>query len=231
MGVLKICPQCGTPELGNNEKCLDCGCYYRITDYNDTYWQGCDNAKKTWIIKKYCPDCDAESIVDRGRELRIEQEEAARLALQEREEKQLEYQIQLMEARRTKIAEIEEKNRQLPGVVFSICGNRGRSIDVYPYKVVITIDSTSLGAIVTGNATDGTKTIYFSDIIGVQYKSPGMTIGYLQLETAASMGDKNQSNFFSENTFTFGEETDEIKDMYDYILGVLDNYKARCLEK
>lgn len=133
-----------------------------------------------------------------------------------------------IEAERKKA--LSESHSNLPGIVFSIEGNRGRSIEVYPYKAVITIDSSSLGAIVTGNATDGAKTIYFSDIIGVQYKSPGMTIGYLQLETASHLGDKNQSNFFSENTFTFGEETQEIKEMYDYIIGVLDVYKSKCFE-
>ena len=149
--------------------------------------------------------------------------------IMEAKKREMEAKKREIEAERKKM--LSESRSNLPGIVFSIVGNRGRSIEVYPYKAVIITDSSSLGALVTGNATDGTKTIYFSDIIGVQYKSPGITIGYLQLETASHLGDNNnQSNFFSENTFTFDEETQEIKEMYDYIIGVLDVYKSKCFE-
>ena len=61
-------------------------------------------------------------------------------------------------------------------VVYEIQGCRGRSLRVYPYKCVITTKVTA-GSILTNNVTDGEKTIYFSDCIGVQLKKPGLLIG------------------------------------------------------
>jgi hypothetical protein len=51
--------------------------------------------------------------------------------------------------------------------------------------------------------TDGEKTIYYRDCIGVQFKRSGFAIGYIQIETAASMMNNKNSNFFGENSFTF----------------------------
>ena len=122
------------------------------------------------------------------------------------------------------LTEIRESRQD--NLLFSIEGVRGRHIDVYPYKCVITTRVTA-GSIITNNATDGEKTIYFSDIIGVQFKKPGLAIGYLQLETAANLGNNDSSNFFSENTFTFDAMTREVADMYEYIIGKLDMYKSK----
>ena len=88
------------------------------------------------------------------------------------------------------------KNQDL---VYTIDGVRGRHIDVYRDKVVITTKVT-LGSILTSNATDGEKTIYYSDCIGVQFKKSKFTIGYLQLETASTNGNNICSNFFAENS-------------------------------
>lgn len=55
----------------------------------------------------------------------------------------------------------------------------------------------------TNNATDGEKTMYYSDCIEVQFKRSKFAIGYLQLETASSIGNNKGSNFFAENSFTF----------------------------
>lgn len=87
-------------------------------------------------------------------------------------------------------------------LVYTIDGVRGRHIDVYKDKVVITVKAT-LGSLITHNATDGEKTVYYSDCIGVQFKQSKFTIGYLQLETASSNGNHKNSNFFDENSFTF----------------------------
>ena len=87
-------------------------------------------------------------------------------------------------------------------LVYSIDGVRGRHIDVYKDKVVITVKVT-LGSLITHNSTDGEKTIYYSDCIGVQFKQSKFTIGYLQLETASSSGNNKNSNFFGENSFTY----------------------------
>ena len=87
-------------------------------------------------------------------------------------------------------------------LVYSIEGVRGRHIDIYKEKVVITTKVT-IGSLIAHNATDGEKTIYYSDCIGVQFKQSKFTIGYLQLETASSNGNNKDSNFFSENAFTY----------------------------
>lgn len=108
--------------------------------------------------------------------------------------------------------------------LYDLTGVRGRRMVVYPHKVVIKT-SVTLGSILTDNATDGEKTIYFKDVIGVQFKRSGLTIGYLQLETASGKGNNNASNFFDENTFTFEHEPD-IREVYKYILSRLDEIKA-----
>ena len=128
------------------------------------------------------------------------------------------------ELREKELADIRASKQD--NLLFSIDGVRGRHIDVYPYKCVITTSVTA-GSIISNNATDGEKTIYFSDIIGVQFKRPGFTIGYLQLETAANLGNNDNSNFFSENTFTFEKMDNETAEMYEYIIGKLDHYKSK----
>ena len=90
------------------------------------------------------------------------------------------------------------------GAVFHVDGARGRKIDIYPNKCVITVGVT-IGSVLTSNATDGEKTIYYCDCIGLQFKKPGVTLGYLQFETAASTSNNLSSNFFNENTFTYEE--------------------------
>ena len=87
-------------------------------------------------------------------------------------------------------------------LVYTIDGVRGRHIDIYKDKVVITVKVT-LGSLITHNSTDGEKTIYYSDCIGVQFKQSKFAIGYLQLETASSGGNNQNSNFFGENSFTY----------------------------
>ena len=90
---------------------------------------------------------------------------------------------------------------------------------VFADRVVIKTAAT-LGNLFIGNATDGEKTIYYSDCIGVQFKESGVTIGYLQLETASGMMNNNQSNFFNENSFTFDPSAisnDRMRDVAAYI--------------
>lgn len=108
--------------------------------------------------------------------------------------------------------------------LYEINGARGRRIVVYRNKVVIKT-SVTLGSIVTSNATDGEKTIYFRDVIGVQFKKPGLTLGYLQLETASVKGNNNASNFFDENTFTY-DHGQNVRDIYQYIISRLDEIKG-----
>ena len=111
-------------------------------------------------------------------------------------------------------------------LIIKITGVRGRSICIYPYKCVINTSITA-GSVLTGNAIDGEKTIYFKDVIGIQYKKPGKLIGYLQFETAAMTMNNEKSNFFNENTFTFDKGTEEVTQAaYEYVIGRMDALKA-----
>ena len=88
------------------------------------------------------------------------------------------------------------------GAVYCLQGIRGRHITIYEDRAILKTKA-GVGSFLTGNATDGEKTIYFSDVIGVQFKKSGVSIGYLQLETASSSDNNKRSNFFNENSFTF----------------------------
>ena len=112
-------------------------------------------------------------------------------------------------------------------LVYTIDGVRGRHIDIYTDKVVITTKVT-IGSLLTHNATDGEKTIYYSDCIGVQFKQSKFAIGYLQLETASSNGNNKQSNFFAENSFTFDEtviSNERMTEVADYVKSRVDAVK------
>lgn len=86
--------------------------------------------------------------------------------------------------------------------MFDLEGVRGRHLDIYEEKIVITAKVT-IGSFLTGNVTDGEKTIYFCDCIGIQFKQCGFAIGYLQFETAGGIMNNRADNFFNENTFTW----------------------------
>lgn len=121
----------------------------------------------------------------------------------------------------TKLKKIEKHKIEKDniGLVYEVKGTRGRTLEVYKNKVVIKTNVT-LGSIITGNATDGKKTIYFNDVIGLQFKPCGALIGYLQLETASPIMNNEKSNFYNENTFTF-EETNtsntQMEEIHNYI--------------
>lgn len=113
--------------------------------------------------------------------------------------------------------------------VYSIKGARGRHIDVYENKCVIKTKAT-IGSIIASNATDGEKTIYYKDCVGVQFKKSGFTIGYLQLETSASSMNNHGSNFFGENSFTFepGQVSNEkMEEVANYIKKRVDEIKSQ----
>lgn len=108
-------------------------------------------------------------------------------------------------------------------------GCRGRSIDVYDNKCVITTDVT-VGSVLTHNALDGQKTIFYIDVTGIQFKRSGMAIGYLQLETSSLQMNNQSSNMFSENTYTFEAGTNNITNeliqkLHDYIVDRIEGYK------
>lgn len=81
-------------------------------------------------------------------------------------------------------------------------GVRGRNLKLYDTKIIITTKKT-VGSLITGNFTDGEKTIYFCDVVGVQFKKSGGMIGYLRFETPSMQMNNKSDNMFSENTFTY----------------------------
>lgn len=100
---------------------------------------------------------------------------------------------------------VPENGMQKPidDAIYSIEGVRGKHLDVYENKCVIKTRIT-IGSVITKNATDGEKTIYYKDCIGVQFREQGkVLIGYLQFETASSSMNNRHDNFWNENTFTY----------------------------
>lgn len=127
---------------------------------------------------------------------------------------------ELIEGIRSKAKERAEKD-----LIYRIKGSRGRSIKIYPYKCVINTDVT-VGSVLTNNATDGEKTIYYKDCIGIQYKRAGATLGYIQFETAADTMNNSKSNFFNENSFTFEGMTELMDEVYEVVIGLMDEIKG-----
>lgn len=157
---------------------------------------------KKWDGEVVCDSCyseltrEKESLSEKERSAR---EEAEKAAAEER------------------LKEKEEKEKI--GLIYDLNGCRGRSLRVYENKCVFKV-SITIGSILTKNATDGEKTIYYSDVIGVQFKPSGLAIGYLQLETASSAGNNKSDNFFNENSFTYEPKNitnDEMEKVVAYI--------------
>lgn len=198
----------------------------------------CENCYSAWGgdgSDTKCPKCGA-MIYDTG----ITQEEWRSKTEEEKSKIKDDFKkraIEVKEAREKTISEIKKSSNYTSSSavktpILSIDGSRGRRIDIYTFKCVIKT-SVTIGSVITRNATDGEKTIYFSDVSAVQFKEPGLTLGYLQLETAGASMNNLASNFFNENTFTFeGEEaTEAAREAYKLIIEILDEYKMKLLKK
>ena len=121
---------------------------------------------------------------------------------------------------------IEETGEEFP--IYSIKGVRGRYLQVFDDKCVIRTTAT-FGSFVSGNLTDGEKTIYYMDCIGVQYRPSGALIGYLQLETASSSMNNKNDNFFNENSFTFDTSTvsnEKMAEIAEFIKNKIREFKT-----
>jgi len=110
-------------------------------------------------------------------------------------------------------------------------GVRGRVLRLYDTKCVIITTVTAV-SFLTGNTTDGEKTIFLSDVVGVQFKRSGKLIGFLQFETPSIQMNNKDSNFFSENTFTFEHDkngvTNEIVEMvYNFVVDKIEDLKYK----
>ena len=107
--------------------------------------------------------------------------------------------------------------------LYELNGNNGKSMIVYPHKCVIrTVASFSSAR--SGNATYCEKTIYFKDVIGVQFNKSGLLNGCLQLETA-SPNENYSRTLVDENSFSF-EDNEKIYEAYKYIIHRLDEIKC-----
>ena len=113
------------------------------------------------------------------------------------------------------------------GAVYFFEGVRGRILTVYEDKVIITTRLTA-GSFITGNATDGEKTIYFVDCVGIQFKKSDMTLGYIQFETASGVMNNRGSNMFNENSFTWdltAVSNETMEEVANYVKGKIDECK------
>lgn len=114
-------------------------------------------------------------------------------------------------------ASMEERIKLRPeGVKYCLVNNLGKILDVYENKVVFT-STQSTSTVVTslflgGSATQGEKTIYYKDVIGVQYKPSKVTDGYIQVETA-SAGRSASSEYGGENSIQFGGKSNADAEM------------------
>ena len=125
----------------------------------------------------------------------------------------------------TSIADFDEGASETP--IYDLTGARGRRIKVYEDRCIIST-KVGVGSIITGNLSDGEKTIYYNDVIAVQFKRSNLQLGYLQLETASSTMNNKASNFFNENTFTFDGNLDfKMEEVQKYIKQKVDEAKKQ----
>ncbi len=93
------------------------------------------------------------------------------------------------------------------GAIYAVKGAVGKNLVVYENKCVISTKAT-VRSVIAGNFSDGEKTIYFSDLTGIQFKKgSAVLLGYLQFETASTQSNRRGNNwganYESENSFTF----------------------------
>ena len=120
-----------------------------------------------------------------------------------------------------------KENAKANGAIYFFEGVRGRILTVYEDKVIITTRLTA-GSFITGNATDGEKTIYFVDCIGIQFKKCDMTLGYIQFETASGVMNNKANNMFNENSFTWdlaAVSNETMEEVANYVKGKIDECK------
>ena len=111
--------------------------------------------------------------------------------------------------------------------VYDLKGARGRRMKVYEDKCIITTVA-GVGSFITGNVSDGEKTIYFSDVLSVQFKRSNLQLGYLQLETASATMNNKGDNFFNENSFTFDADLDGImEEVQNFVKQKVDEAKKQ----
>lgn len=102
--------------------------------------------------------------------------------------------------------------------IYTIAGTKDKHIVIFSDRVAITSNPSFLKTILY-DVIDSEKVIYFSDCIGLQYRTSG-GIGYFQFETAATQGYSFTRTFIDENTFSFYPKDysiEKIKEIVDFI--------------
>lgn len=180
--------------------------------------------KKKKLSKKY--DIDIQDIDNK------KFEELARIDQKERLTKATEVYSKTADKIHEKVDStlgIETNEYEIQEALRTIKGARGKTLYLYDNKVIIKTDFT-LGSIVTKNATDGLKTIYFSDVIGVQFKRAStVVLGYIQLETASTAMNNKKSNFTNENSFSYDGtivSNDDVEDVVKFINQKIEEQKS-----
>ena len=129
-------------------------------------------------------------------------------------------------------APMEERIKMRPeGVKFCMVNNSGKILDVYENKVIF-CSTKSTSTVVTGlmfgtSMTQGEKTIYYKDTIGVQYKPSSFVDGYIQIETAAGGVSSSSSQYGGENAIQFSgkEKNAEAEIIVNYIRSRIEEIK------
>lgn len=130
-------------------------------------------------------------------------------------------------------ASMEERISMRPeGVKYCLVNNLGKILDVYDNKVVFTATKSTAtlvsDVIFSGSqSTQGEKTIYFKDAIGVQFKPSSVLDGYIQVETAAGSMTSTSSQYGGENSIQFsGKRSNEEAEMIvEFIKNKIDEIK------
>lgn len=128
-------------------------------------------------------------------------------------------------------ASMEERVKMRPeGVRYCIVNSFGKILDVYDNKVVFTSTkstSTVVSGLIFGDSlTQGEKTIYYKDAIGVQFKPATITDGYIQVETAVGGMTSTKSQYSGENSIQFGSKVnDEAETVTNFIKQKIEEIK------
>jgi len=143
-------------------------------------------------------------------------------------------QLKENEAKNKELASLpmDERVKMRPeGVKYCIVNSLGKILDVYENKAMFT-STQSTSTVVTGlvfgtSTTQGEKTIYFKDILSVQYKPSSIADGYIQLETAAGGVSSSSSQYGGENSIQFSgkERNAEAEIIVDFIRKKVDEIK------
>ena len=142
--------------------------------------------------------------------------------------------LKQQEAKNKELASVpmEERIKIRPeGVRYCMVNNTGKILDVYDNRVVFT-STHSTSTLVTGllvgkSVTQGEKTIYYKDAVGVQYKPSSVLDGYIQVETAAGGVSSSSSQYVGENAIQFSgkERNAEAEIIVAFIKKQIDDIK------